>query len=170
MNTYFNKRRQEMIQRIRAAFLEQLYERELSQINVSQLCKRADINRGTFYANFDDIYHLADHVLQQLEQEVGALLERDIQKAYSEADFLKLFEHIRKNQALYQAYFKLGNDRFKSSSQTEQDLLDLHITFFASGFNGMVKKWLENDCKQTPEQMLSILIREYQGRLGWRLP
>ena len=179
MNTHNNKRRQETIKRIENAFLEQLHECELSQINVSRLCKRADINRGTFYVNFEDVYHLADHVLQRLEQEVSVLLERDIQKAYSEADFLKLFEHIRQNQTLYQAYFKLGTERFKDLAlfsitfeglEAEEELLDLHIAFFRNGFNGMVKKCLENDCKQTPQQMIEVLLREYHGRLYWRLP
>jgi len=176
MNAFNNKRRQETVRRIKAAFLELLKDREIGQVNVSQLCKMAQINRGTFYANFEDVYQLAEVVLQQLEEEVGTLLERDIQKPYSENDFLKLFEHIRGNQELYRVYFRLGNERAREMSifsvtfPEETENLDLHITFFMSGFNAMVRKWLESGCRQTPEEMLTVLVREYNGRLCWKLP
>ena len=42
---------------IRTAFAELIHEnRELSKVTVSELVKRADINRGTFYNHYDSIY------------------------------------------------------------------------------------------------------------------
>ena len=49
---------------VRREILELLKDREIGQVNVSQLCKMAQINRGTFYANFEDVYQLAEVVLQ----------------------------------------------------------------------------------------------------------
>lgn len=179
MNTHNNKRRQETVKRIEAAFLEQLKDRELSQINVTQLCKTAGINRGTFYANYYDVYHLADEILRRVEQEVEQLLERDVRKDYNETDFLKILIHIKNNQELYNAYFRLGTKQHKDMPlfavspqwiSEDAEIVEMHITFFMSGFNGMVKKWLAGGCKQSPEQMMEILMREYHGRLYWRLP
>lgn len=46
---------------IKKIFAEMLYEkRELGKIQVSELCKRADISRGAFYSHYDDIYGVAE--------------------------------------------------------------------------------------------------------------
>ena len=46
---------------IRATFAEMLSEkREISKISVTELTRRADINRGTFYSHYDDIYSVAE--------------------------------------------------------------------------------------------------------------
>ena len=175
MNTHNNKRRQDTMKRIETAFLELLKSQELARINVSQLCQMANINRGTFYANFEDIYHLAAVVLQRLEVEVSHLLEIHKSKRYTEKDFLLLFVHIRHNPDLYRAYFRLVSEQHKElqlfSIEVPEGLNhpDMHITFFMNGFNGLVKKWMENGFQQTPEQMLDILLQEYQGRICWQL-
>lgn len=40
--------------------------KELSKINVSELVKRANINRSTFYAHYDDIYGVAEEYENEL--------------------------------------------------------------------------------------------------------
>ena len=40
--------------------------KELGKITVSELVKRADINRGTFYAHYDDIYSVAEDYENEL--------------------------------------------------------------------------------------------------------
>ena len=40
--------------------------KELSKINVSELVKRANINRSTFYAHYDDIYGVAEDYENEL--------------------------------------------------------------------------------------------------------
>ena len=40
-------------------------------------------------------------------------------------------------------------------------LLSAMIEFFKSGFNAIIKKWLSNGCKETPEEMENILKSEY---------
>ena len=41
--------------------------KELNEISVSDICKRAGLNRTTFYANYSDIYGLADTIRERLE-------------------------------------------------------------------------------------------------------
>lgn len=46
---------------IKKIFAEMLCEKkELGKISVSELCKRADISRGSFYSHYDDIYGVAE--------------------------------------------------------------------------------------------------------------
>ena len=60
MNTKNNRRRRESIERIERAFIELLQHKELNDISVSEICKICGLNRSTFYANFVDLYDLAD--------------------------------------------------------------------------------------------------------------
>lgn len=50
---------------IKTAFMELAAEKEISKITVKDIADRADINRGTFYAHYRDVYD----VLEQIEDE-----------------------------------------------------------------------------------------------------
>lgn len=174
MNTKNNRRRRESIERIEKAFLELLQTKELHEITVSDICKSCELNRSTFYANYIDIFDLADKVKEHLEDEVNRLYEAEQSRGFNSNDYLKLFRHIQDNQLFYRTYFKLGCDnqyqiKYFDSHQAEQFFsnrhIDYHIEFFRSGFNAIVKKWLAGGCKETPEEMDEIIRSEYNGRI-----
>ena len=173
MNIKNNRRHQQTIERIEKAFLEFLQTRELAQIRVSDICKEAQINRSTFYANYCDIYDLAEQLKNKLFDEVNQMWGQDIDWFSSDGDFLKLFQHIYQNQELYRFYFKLGYDHSKhpvmhnieyAVKNEDQRFLRYHITFFKNGLNGIIKEWLDGGCQETPEEMCGVLLLEYSGR------
>ncbi len=173
MNTKNNRRRRESIERIEKVFIELLQTKELHEITVSDICKKCQLNRSTFYANFADIYELADKVREYLEGEVKRLYEIEETQKFNSNDYLRLFCHIKENQLFYRTYFKLGYDnQFKlkyydihqAKRHFENRHIEYHIEFFRSGFNAIVKMWLTGGCKETPEEMDEIIRSEYQGR------
>ncbi len=173
MNTKNNKRRRESIERIEKTFIELLQTKELSEISVSDICKRCDLNRSTFYANFVDIYELADKIKTELETEVLGLYETERTQQFNSNDYLRLFRHMKDNQLFYKTYFKLGYDeqhpiKLYDTDQAAKDFdnkhIDYHIAFFRSGFNAIVKMWLAGGCQETPEEMDEIIRSEYRGR------
>ena len=173
MNTKNNRRRRESIERIEKVFIELLQTKELHEITVSDICKRCGLNRSTFYANFVDIYELADKVREYLEVEVNRLYEAEKTQKFNSNDYLRLFRHIKENQLFYRTYFKLGYDnqfklKYYDIHQAERHFdnrhVEYHVEFFRSGFNAIVKMWLTGWCKETPEEMDEIIRSEYQGR------
>lgn len=172
MNTVNNKRRRESVKKIERIFIELLQEQELDKISVSDICKRAGLNRSTFYANFTDIYDLAEKVSRHLQEEVLRLYDFERQEKIRSHNYLKLFQHISQNQLFYKTYFKLGyvNDSVigidTETAQRYFDIkyIDYHIEFFKAGLNAMIKKWLNGGCKETPEEMEQILKSEYLSR------
>ncbi len=173
MNTKNNRRRRESVEKIERVFIELLQTKEINEIRVSDICKRCGLNRSTFYANFIDIYDLADKVREHLEREVTELYTPEITHNYNIGDYLRLFRHMRDNQLFYRTYFKLGYDsQFKiahyDTRQAERyfnnQYIDYHLEFFKSGFNAVVKKWLNSGCKESPEEIEGIIRSEYQGR------
>ena len=174
MNTKNNKRRQRSVELIKKTFMEFLQTKELNEITVSDICKKCNLNRSTFYANFADIYDLADKVCEYLEKEVYRLYEAERSKQFNSNDYLKLFRHIQANQIFYRTYFKLGYDnQFKvkyydvhqAQYHFDNKYIDYHIEFFKSGFNAIVKMWLAGGCRETPEEMDQIIRSEYRGRM-----
>ncbi len=173
MNVKNNRRRQQSQEKIESVFLELLEEKEINQITVSDLCKLTGLNRSTFYANYQDIYDLADKIREKLLGEVVALYDNTSASLFNNEDYLRLFRHIQEHQILYKTYFKLGYDNQKEQEVYNLDLaeqffhgeyIDYHVTFFKAGFNAMVKKWLASGCQETPETMANILVTEYRGR------
>jgi len=173
MNTKNNKRKRESIQKIEQAFIEFLQTKELNQIKVSDLCKKANLNRSTFYANYIDIYELADTIREKLEDKLAELYKDDITQGFNSNNYLILFRHIQQNQILYQTYFKLGYDEKYKILQYDHDLakkhfndrfIDYHMEFFKSGLTKVIKLWLQNGCKETPEEMFEVIKSEYHGR------
>ncbi len=173
MNTKNNSRRRDSMARIEKVFVELLQTKELNEITVSEICKRCGVNRSTFYANYEDIYALADTIRVRLEAEVNGLYEQETTERFNSNDYLKLFRHIRENQLFYNTYFKLGYDgqhkiKWYDTHLAEQHFenrhVEYHIEFFRSGFNAIVKMWLSGGCKESPEEMEEILKSEYGGR------
>lgn len=173
MNTPNNKRKRESVQRIEKAFIELLQSRELGEIRVSDICKRAELNRTTFYANYADIYSLADSIRDKLEKGVAELYREELDTGVNSNDYLKLFRHIQENQIFYRTYFKLGYDNNYKILAYDTELarehfqnrfIEYHMEFFRSGLTKIIKMWLENGCRESPEDMFSIIKSEYQGR------
>ncbi len=173
MNTKNNKRRRESVERIEKTFVDLLQTKELSEISVSDICKRCGLNRSTFYANYVDIYDLADKIKDDLEKEVFGLYEKEVAEKFNSNDYLRLFRHMKDNQLFYKTYFKLGYDERhcvnlydvgRAAQDFDNKHIAYHIAFFRSGFNAIVKMWLAGGCQETPEEMEEIIRSEYRGR------
>ena len=172
MNTKNNKRRRESTAKMESVFMNLLQTKELNKISVSDICKGANLNRSTFYANYLDIYDLADKVSKNLEDEFLNLYKFERDNRLRNHDFLKLFIHIKDNQQLYKTYFKLDNincnivgiDTEDAEKYFDMKYIEYNIEFFKSGFNAIVKKWLDSGCKESPEEMNEILKSFYTNR------
>ena len=173
MNTPNNKRKRESQERIEKVFLDLLQTRELSQIRVADICTRAGLNRTTFYANYTDLYALADSIRDKLESDLAELYQEEISSGFNSNDYLKLFRHIRENQIFYRTYFKLGyDDNYKiilydrnlAQEHFQNQWIEYHMEFFKSGLTKIIKMWLQNGCRETPEEMFEIVKSEYRGR------
>ena len=172
MNVKNNKRRRESQEKIEKTFIELLQSREIKEITVSDIIKITGLNRSTFYANYIDIFDLADKTREKLENEFSNL--------FAEYDYFnerrgvnKMFSHIKENQIFYKTYFKLCYDdkhliSIYDPDRAKKERIDsnikYHIEFFRNGLNAIIKLWLSNGCKESPEEMAEVLKQEYRGR------
>ena len=59
---------------IKEAFLKLLEEKEYPKITVTELCRLADINRGTFYLHYYDTADVLDDILNEILKETTSEL------------------------------------------------------------------------------------------------
>ena len=172
MNVKNNKRRRESQEKIGRAFVELLQTRELKEITVSDIIKHTGLNRSTFYANYADIFDLADRTRETLEQDFSSLFA-DYDYFHERTGAPKMFTHIKENQLFYLTYFKLCYDdqhliSIYDTRRAEQEHMDsnikYHIEFFRNGLNAIIKLWLAGGCQESPEEMAEVLQQEYRGR------
>lgn len=172
MNIKNNKRRRESQEKLERAFVELLQTCQVKDITVSALIKITGLNRSTFYANYLDIFDLADKTRERLEQDFSNLFA-DHDYFNDRSGALKMFQHIKENRLFYQTYFKLCYDdkhlvsicdpkRVEMEQVSEN--LRYHIEFFRNGLNAIIKLWLAGGCKESPEEMAEVLKQEYRGR------
>lgn len=86
---------------IKRIFAEMLSEKkEVGKISVSELCKRAEISRGSFYSHYDDIYSVAEdyenEMIDTFFDSTRLLESKDIMHFID-----SIFEFIRKNNENY---------------------------------------------------------------------
>ena len=172
MNVKNNKRRRDSQVKIEKAFVELLQTKEIKDISVSEIVKISGLNRSTFYANYIDVFDLADKVRARLESEFSDLFA-DYDYFNDRGGALKLFSHIKDNQLFYKTYFKLCYDEKhlisvcdpkRAAIEQVDSNLKYHIEFFRNGLNAIIKLWLKDGCKESPEEMAEVLKQEYSGR------
>lgn len=103
---------------IKKTFAEMLSEkRELSKISVRELCERAEISRGTFYAHYDDIYGVAEDYENEL---IDVFFDNTRLLSPKSIDqFLDtVFEYVRQNDENYKLLCRSNDFLFTAKKLT----------------------------------------------------
>lgn len=175
MNATNNKRKKSSIEKLEKAFIELIQSKEINEITVTEIVKKAKVNRSTFYVNYIDIYDLADKIREKMYHNILELYKEEAIKKEHSYNYLKLFKHIKNNQIYYKTLFKLNFDfsNYYNSTLDENDAIkylgtikniEYHKEFFKAGISAIIKKWLDNGCKESPEDIVEILNIEYKGK------
>ena len=82
-------------QAIRDGFLRLLAEKPIEKISVTEICREADINRGTFYAHYSDPYELKRSLEDQLSDALAQRLQESGLKRLTSLQTLRLLSENR---------------------------------------------------------------------------
>lgn len=174
---------------LREALIALLEERGFDAITVNDLCERADLNRGTFYNHFHDKENLLTALENEVLAEVALLQARmqsvtlGDMLAFRVAGrpvpvLVDLFEYLRGESDFLRAVLGSGGDvrfgprlREAVCENLVQNILHekyrtnptpfvcYYVAFYASAYLGIIARWVENGCPETPEEMARIAMR-----------
>lgn len=174
---------------IRQAFFEILKEKDFEKITVTDIVKKADINRSTFYAHYPDVMGLLD----EIQDEIITFFEQYLQKV-SFSDLLEnptpylqlIIKMSRQNEELYRLLSN-SNVAVKQMENmkkllTEQIITTLEVPeqyqnsfefefavrFFLGGFIDVYTQWLRGELNYSMDdiiQAVSQLIIQVYGDL-----
>ena len=154
---------------IKDSLYKLLEKKHLSEITVKELCEMADINRATFYRNYQDIYDLFEKLEEQLT--IAAFQDNNI-----ENDRYRLLEIIYQNQPFYREFFDSHMESQyikKTIGKMYEEMKKILIqkgtydetTFSVSyqynyyGVIGVIRKWLDDGCTKSPRELGDILYK-----------
>ncbi|NLU52127.1 MAG: TetR/AcrR family transcriptional regulator [Clostridiaceae bacterium] len=160
---------------IRQTLTELLAVKDLKDISVSELTEKADINRGTFYLHYKDIYDL----FEQIERETIEDFTNTISKYKKPAQtlwmpmFLDLLKYVAANSQIFLAILKTKENTFlnqiielhrpktKEEWRTlfpggKEEHYEYYYSFITHGCVSMLLRWFENGMKESPESIAKM--------------
>ena len=174
---------------LRDALVELIEERGLANFSASDLCSRANLNRGTLYNNFGD----KDGLLAALEADIMSDLEgfQAQMRQLTLKDVLRyrvnkkpmpflvsLFDYLREQSDFLHAVMGPKGDpsfgpRVRDAVCTEIIQTILHeryrnnpapfvqyyVAFYASAYLGVITHWVETGMRESSQDMALIAMR-----------
>lgn len=169
---------------IRESFVHLLSQKPIARITVKEICEEADVNRSTFYAHYTGPDDLMEKIKQEVLDEINSWLNRLISPmdGVAASQVMKLvFEYVLANAELCKVLLgEHGDEKLQEeimmiaqaqvmvewpgSAIAAAGLSDYLIQFGVHAGMAVIKKWLENGLRESPEQMADLVIRLiYQG-------
>ncbi|MGN0554574.1 MAG: TetR-like C-terminal domain-containing protein [Candidatus Fimenecus sp.] len=176
MNTKNNQRTRLSKQMFKNAIMDLLKEKgSVSKISVRELCERADLNRSTFYAHYNEPKDL----LEELENELLQSTEEHLQKIGEENDLgahkyiLSFLKYIRENDKSFRTLLVDAADPAFRSRFMQQSIIqfieNLDITFpkeieqyvysyILNGSTGVILQWIRSDYEADENTVCALLF------------
>ena len=98
---------------IQEAFLELSKTTLINKITVTDICRVADVNRTTFYSNYDDIASLVESIVSELHQKLFTIMSQ-YDRMDKEEFYVALLSTIQENATLCLIMPQLSEREFKA--------------------------------------------------------
>ncbi|OAX48750.1 TetR/AcrR family transcriptional regulator [Paenibacillus sp. AD87] len=167
-----NRRTRYTIDLIKETFLGLLETKKLSHITVTEICKQAEINRGTFYLHYKDPYELFEVMQDEFNQEIMETLRQGESLCTTEESMINLLKIIQDKKTIYQILMSdRGENSFLSQILLEDYLqrhgeelnrkdlftMDYSFTYMVYGSMGVINQWLESNSKESPQTIARVI-------------
>ncbi|PWU69570.1 MULTISPECIES: TetR-like C-terminal domain-containing protein [Gracilibacillus] len=162
---------------LRHALLQLLKKKPLEAITIAELCRLANINRGTFYLHYKDVHGVFKHYLEVIVEDFRLSYSEPYYKTNFhinnlEADMIKIFDHVKKYQDFYQIifdenipmmYYYLLFDTIRSfmedslhenHNEIQSDIqTDYLISYQSNAILGILMEWHRQQYKTSIEEL-----------------
>lgn len=174
-------------ERMDAAFLELLEEKDFAYITVKEICARAGVNRSTFYLHYETIadllaesaQHIIDEFLAYMPQDSAAHVSRlhdcPLEELYfmTPAYLTPYLTYIKEHQRVFRAAVEQASvlrmqDAYRQLNRhVLTPILDRYqvpradqtylMRFFISGLMAIIDEWVQDDCRNSVEHVIDVM-------------
>lgn len=162
---------------LRECLVTLLKQKKVQDITVRELTELADLNRGTFYLHYKDVFDLLEKTESELLDDFNQLVMKhdaeDLKKhpygifveiytlAYDNADLVEILlgengdlNFLNRLKQLIRD--KCLHDWMEVVRTGSTAVFDAYFAFIVSGCLGLVQHWLKTGLKETPVQMARL--------------
>ena len=161
---------------IKETFLNLLEKKDISNITVTEICEASDINRGTFYRYYMDVYDLLKNIEQEFIDEIKN--SPSIEKMHDHSIYsftkgiLSIFENNKKlvrilfstdrnvyflNDVLDVAYDKCIGRWEQEQPDINGEELENAVVFIFNGALGVINYWIKNDFSPSSDSIAKYI-------------
>lgn len=175
-------------QQLRQSVTILLKQKRIQDITVRELAELADINRGTFYLHYRDVYDLLNQIEDELLDELESVLSKyqpgsilpntaqiftdvyELVQRNSELAGILLGDNgewnfiNRLNQILREKCLRDWVEHFRTENH---ETFDSYYIFIISGCMGLVQHWLKNGMKETPQELAALTEQIIMNGIKW---
>ena len=159
------------------ALTQLLQEKQINEITVKELTDLADMNRGTFYLYYKDMFDMLEKIedgMFEALDEIVSLHEHGDVSQQTKPILLDLFHFIEENQEMCRVLLSPHGDmnflhrlnevvREKClkawpdirKEKGEADF-DYHYSFVVFGCAGIIRAWVNRNCPESAEKMAEM--------------
>lgn len=179
-------------QAIVTAFLELLNEKsDIDKISITDITRRADISRSTFYFHYNGTYELVEEICDSFTNQIYSIImnahtDKPGANGYH-AMFKELMELFYENRTTTKLLLKSskGEDLVNKICEDLNQLLTVYFLskrenyskdalsttaiLATSGFLAVIKHWADTDFNRSPEEMADITYQSVRAGIRYYL-
>lgn len=169
------------------AFLELLEQKDFEYITVKEICKKAGVNRSTFYLHYETIGDLLSESAEYINNHFVDYMKMNSADFVSKINDCPIYElnlitseylspylsYIKEHKSIFytavnnSSVLNLDNNYSKMFTHIFDPILErLNVpqerrnyimTFYISGLMAIIFEWLKNNCKDSIDEIIKIM-------------
>lgn len=156
-----------------------LTSKSITEIDVSELCEKAGINRTTFYKHYASLYHLLDELIVQFFKRIETLFLSLSSGENTTSKVVYLLKYLKQNREFVTII--MNNNSFSSISERLIQLNficnlinsniqyrknayvseDYYVDFIISGWIAAIRRWVNENCDLDVNTLARLLTSIY---------
>ncbi len=164
------------------ALLILLEKKDIEFITVTEITKKAGVNRATFYLHYDNVYELLEETVENLNKKfINSFDKKNLIEISSPKDaflitdekLIPYLNFVKKNKRVLklinqkpqlfgarktyqQMYEKILYPAISQFLKDENDKI-YQLEFFTKGVSAIVHKWIEKDCETEISEIIKVI-------------
>lgn len=176
-NRKMDRRVRKTRHQLRQGLAKLMLEKSIKEITVKELTELVDMNRGTFYLHYKDIYDMVEQLENEIMTEFREILEATPGQELLEGLlplFTRIYTYLAENADLcavflgengdiafvekikgiiYDKCFRTWAVRY---TDTDPQKFEGFYAFVVGGHIGLIQNWLKTGMKESPEEIAAL--------------